>query len=88
MLREKSQKEAAHWMCKLFVTVRRGGVSPPVFIPFHRRDMRGVFPARVLNSILQEMVLINIKIVAFIALHSVEYTDLMPDTIFYCTYFV
>ena len=31
---------------------------------------------------------INIKIVAFIALHSVEYTDLRRDTIFYCTYFV
>ena len=40
--------------------------------------MRGVLAGRV----------INIKIVAFIVLHSVEYTDLMPDTIFYCTYFV
>ena len=40
--------------------------------------MRGVLAGRV----------INIKIVAFIALHSVEYTDLRRDAIFYCTYFV
>ena len=40
--------------------------------------MQGVLAGRV----------INIKIVAFIALHSVEYTDLMRDAIFYCTYFV
>ncbi len=40
--------------------------------------MQGVLAGRV----------INIKIVAFMALRCAKYADSIPNTIFYCTYFV